>query len=65
MHLHEFINMTYNFDRLWNFLCDKKIVLKEILCPKCKNVLTLINVKENHVFHCTKHYYEINRTRKR
>lgn len=65
MYLHEFINMIYNFDRLWNFLCDKEVVRKEILCPRCENVLTLTNVRENHIFHCTKHYYKVSKTRKR
>ncbi|KYN17333.1 hypothetical protein ALC57_10381 [Trachymyrmex cornetzi] len=64
MYLHEFIHITYNFDYLWNFLCNKE-VRKEILCPRCKNVLTLTNARENHIFHCTKHYYKVTRTRKR
>lgn len=65
MRLHEFLNMTHNFDSLWNFLCTKKVIRKEITCPRCQNVLILVNSSENHLFHCTKAYYKIIKGRKR
>lgn len=65
MHLHEFINLTYNFDILWNFLCEKKVVRSEITCPRCQNVLVLVNSSENRLFYCTKTYYKVIKGRKR
>lgn len=65
MHVHEFLNMAHNFESLWNCLCEKKVVRKEVTCPRCHNLLTLINSGENKVFHCTKSYYTIMKGRKR
>jgi len=65
MRFHEFLSITHNLDSLWNFLSEKKVIRKEITCPKCGNVLVLTNSFENHVFHCGKHYYKIVKGRKR
>lgn len=64
MHLHEFLHLTYNDESLWNFLCEKKVVRKEIKCPRCENVL-IVNSSANHLFHCTKTYYKTIKGRKR
>lgn len=65
MRLHEFINMTYNFESLWNFLCEKKVVRNEIKCPRCTNLLQIVDASENYMLHCTKKYYKVVRGRKR
>lgn len=43
----------------------KKVVHSKILCPKCKNEIQLLNVSENHIFHCTNKYYKVVNRRKR
>jgi len=63
--MHKFINITYNSDYLWNFLCEKKVVCSEIICLRCENLIVLANISENRLFHCTKTYYKIIKARKR
>lgn len=59
MHLHEYLHMTYDFDLLWNFLCDKKVVRREIMCPRCNKLLQIRNSQQNKLLHCTNKYYKI------
>lgn len=54
---YEFINMIYNFKSLWNFLCKKKVIRNEIMCPRCKNLLQIVDVSENSVLHYIKKYF--------
>jgi len=59
MHFHEFIHMTHNVNHLWNFLCEKKMLQNEIICPRCEHLIKLNNAAENHIFHCRNAYYKI------
>lgn len=65
MRLHEFINITHNFESMWNYLCEKKMVYEKIMCQKCKNEIQLCNVSKNHIFHRTQKYYEVIKNRNR
>ncbi|EFN85642.1 hypothetical protein EAI_10099, partial [Harpegnathos saltator] len=58
-------HMTYNFDSLWNFLHEKKVVRNEIMCPRCKKLLKANNPLENRLLHCTNKYYKVTKGRKR
>ncbi|KAL6265775.1 hypothetical protein P5V15_002586 [Pogonomyrmex californicus] len=42
MRLHEFLNMTYNFESLWNFLSEKKVIRNEIKKSKVSKVSKFI-----------------------
>jgi len=55
--------MTHNFNTL--FFVLKKMVRNQVTYPRYKSVLILYNSLDNHIFHCTKHYYKIKKARKR
>lgn len=65
MHIHEFINITYNYDSLWSYLCEKNVVRNTVICPKCRSELVLLNAVENRTFHCTNAYYKSVRGKKK
>ncbi|KYM95728.1 hypothetical protein ALC62_13634 [Cyphomyrmex costatus] len=64
MHLYEFLNIINDFDLLWNYLCEKKVVRNQIKCPKCDNKLN-VRCTENKILHCTSKYYKRYKGRKR
>jgi len=59
MHFHEFIHMTYDVNRLWNFLCEKKVLRNEVICSRYEHLIKLNNAAENHIFHCRNAHYKI------
>lgn len=65
MLLHEFLYLTCDFDQLVNYLCDKKVIRKEVVCPRCKKILHFRVNDTNLIFKCTNMYYKIIRGRKR
>jgi len=50
MHFYEFIHMTHDVNRLWNFLYKKKVLRSEVICPRCEHLIKLNNVAENHIY---------------
>lgn len=58
MHLHEFLHLTHNVELLWNFLCEKEVVRRDIMCPRCQKLLLISVACENHLIHCTNKYYK-------
>lgn len=65
MHLYEYLHMTFDFDSLWNFLCEKQVVRREIMCPRCSKLLEITNPQENKLMHCTNKYSKVVRRQKR
>jgi len=65
MLLHELIHLTYDFDQLVNYLADKKVIWKEIECPRCNTILYFRDGNSNFIFKCVNKYYKVVRGRKR
>lgn len=47
-----------------NYLCDKRVIWREIKCPRCGNILNC-EFEDSLIFHCTHKYYKIIRKKKR
>lgn len=56
MKFYEFLALTTRYNELLDYLCTKNVIRKEIICPRCKNIVKLNN--ESLVIHCTHHYYK-------
>ncbi|KYN22649.1 hypothetical protein ALC57_04950 [Trachymyrmex cornetzi] len=63
MKLHEFLALTYDRERLIQFLIKTNLILSEMQCPKCNS--KLIIDKNTLLFHCYIVYYEKNKHKKR
>ncbi|XP_071576882.1 uncharacterized protein [Temnothorax nylanderi] len=65
MLLHEFINLTYNKQRLIEYLCEKKVIRREITCPQCNTVINITYESKRQILHCSNKYYKQVRGRKK
>ncbi|XP_032671445.1 uncharacterized protein LOC116844262 [Odontomachus brunneus] len=63
MLFHEFIHLTYNYEDLVNYLNAKKVLRKNMLCPRCDKIR--LKPEESLIMHCTNMYYKQIRGRKR
>ena len=63
MQLHEFLAVTHDKERLLNYLIDHNLLISEIECPWCNNIL---NINRNSLlFRCYRTSYEKNKHKKR
>lgn len=65
MLLHEFINLTHNKQQLIEYLCEEKVIHREIICPQCNTISNIKYESDVHILHCTNKYYKQVRRRKR
>ncbi|XP_011343833.2 uncharacterized protein LOC105283073 [Ooceraea biroi] len=66
MYLHEFLNLTYSYDNLIQYLSDKQVIRSSVQCPKCGNIITYSKTDNSYTMHCTNaHYKTVPKRKKR
>lgn len=65
MLLHEFLHLTYNKQQFLQYLCDKRVIRREIECPKCHRIINITYESDISILHCNRKYYKQVRGRKK